>query len=405
MFAVSQSISKVGFKRANTDDYDDCRKVSKTATPRFKLNIRPTSMANLLGINLSELELVQFFNEHSLKNILKANDKRDIVWISTAPQKMHSSAVIRKTCMFLASVDLSRRRVEARAEVERNERGRSMDQYTWDEERSRDTSCDTMMGSSSDESDDVTKTVLTLSIYTPIEEEVQEKLLEEFTTMLTMFRMDLEQHVTDDYLTMLLSATLLYVSALSLGPLVPILQLLSLARGIKLTHEVFSGDFTSTNICRPAPAVERKLLPREEDLWNLISIAGKSDMPDDEKALVVDSLAQEINTMAEFYNMDLAGGCITHMSSWCVYTKPAFNLLLHECNPYALVFMAYYCAYVHLFHEFSWWRDRAVNDLWSIIDLLPDEFLHLVEWPIAACERWDCNHLDYLSGRFREMHI
>ena len=107
------------------------------------------------------------------------------------------------------------------------------------------------------------------------------------------------------------------------------------------------------------------------------------------------------HTLIEFYNMDIKGGSITHMTSWPIFWPYAFRDLQQAKNPYALMMLCYWCAYVHSFHGFSWWRDRAVEDLYTVLDELPVEYHYLVQWPIDVVQTFDLDKEDYLTGRIQ----
>lgn len=348
--------------------------VLRTQKPR----LRRTSMARLIGVDLTDLELLNFFYHHSIVDILSANDARDKIWIQTTPSRVGCNPTIKKACLLLAAMDLAQRRAPAKYLVD-------------------------------DEPHPTSKPLESKKLitgYVAPSEEFQARSLVMFTALLKGFHKNLENMQLGDmsnYGDMMLSGTLLYITALAMGPLVPLISyipgqgdLIGLSRSIRAVHETITGLSLTNEGESPYPILdipERQYLPRERDLWETIEMAETR-----EERLI---MHKALHTLIKFYNMDIKGGCITHMTSWPIYWPYSFRELQQERNPFALIMLCYWCAYVHSFHGFSWWRDRAVEDLYTIVDELPLEYHYLVEWPLQVVQSFDMDAEDYLTGRIQ----
>lgn len=369
-------------KRSYEDDEDDelASKIGPTGyiQKTQKQRLRRTPMARLLGVGLTDLELLNFFYHHSMVDILSANDPRDKVWIETAPSRLHNPT-IKQSCLFLAGMDLAQRRAPSKYLV----------------------------------NDEPQPTYLPLenrliSGYVQPSDKFLTHSMRQFSKLLKTFHRQLNEMKEGDldaYADMILAGTLVYIAALAMGPLVPLLNyttgqgdLVSLSRSIRYIHEIMTGLNMSSEGESPFPILdvnERHFLAREQDLWDVI------DMPESREEHSV--LYKALHTLIELYNMDVNGGCITHMTSWPIYWTRSFHELQQQHNPYALVLICYWCAYVHTFHGFSWWRDRAVEDLYCVVDELPRDFHHLVSWPLSVVQTFDVCAEDYLSGKMMAM--
>ncbi|KAG5357769.1 hypothetical protein CJU89_4239 [Yarrowia sp. B02] len=359
-------------KRLFVDDDDEER-------PRTRPRLRRTSMARLIGVDLSDLELLNFFYHHTIVDILSVNDARDRVWIQQAPSKVNSDATIKQACLLLAAMDLSQRRAPAKYLVD-------------------------------NEPHPTYKPVERKEIqgYVPPGDMFMARQLVQFTKLLVEFEGRLRAIRPGDmsqYGDMMLAGTLVYIAGLAMGPLIPLLNftpgqgdLLGLSRSIRTIHECLTGQMLTEE--SPYPVVDwrdRKVLPRERDLWATVEMAETH-----EERL---TLYRALYTLIEFYNMDVRGGCITHMTSWPIYWMYSFRELQQARNPHALIMVAYWCAYVHCFHGYSWWRDRAVEDLYSIVDELPQEYHYLVQWPLDVVQSFDVDAEDYLNGSVQTLNF
>lgn len=348
--------------------------IRRTRKPR----LRQTSMARLIGVDLSNLELLNFFYHHSLADILSANHERDKVWIEVAPSRVGCNATIKKACLLMAGMDLAQRRAPAKYLVDH----KPHPTYKPLENKRLITG------------------------YVPPTEKFQARQIKHFSVLLRSFQKDLRDLKAGDvsqYGDMILCGTLVFLTALAMGPLVPLINytpgqgdLVGLSRSIRSVHEIITGQ-SMTNECEsPYPILDnsdRQYLPRERDLWEIIEMAESR-----EDRMV---MHKTLHSLIEFYNMDIQGGCITHMTSWPIYWPYSFRDLQQARNPYALMMMCYWCAYVHSFHGFAWWRDRAVEDLYTILDELPVEYHYLVQWPIDVVNTFDLDQNDYLAGKIQ----
>ena len=337
-------------------------------------------MAKIIGVDMTDLELLNFFYHFSMADILSSNQPQDYIWLKTTPSKISSHSTIRKACLLVAGMDLAQRRAQAKYLV-------NNEPYP---------------------SEEPVKDKQSITGYVQPTEKFQEFQMKQFTALLQSFHKnmtDLKSGDTTLYGDMILCGVFVYLAALSMGPLVPIItyvsgqgDLLGLSRSIRSIHEIISGaSLTNETDTRPYPPVpdepeKRQLLPQEEDLWNIVDLA---ETPDQHMAL-----HKALHALIQFYNMDVDGGSISHMTAWPIFWPYSFQDLQRQRNPLALVIICYWCAYVHSFHSFPWWRDRAVEDLYTIIDELPPEYHDLVEWPLSVVQSFDLDEIDYLTGRF-----
>ncbi|KAG5355406.1 hypothetical protein CJU90_4455 [Yarrowia sp. C11] len=368
-------------KRILEEDADDEADVDSPSgyTHRArKPRLRRTSMARLIGVDLTDLELLSFFYHHSIVDILSANDERDKVWIQNTPSRVGCNPTIKKACLLLAAMDLAQRRAPAKYLINNEPHPKYKPLETKKD----------------------------IQGYVPPTDKFQARAMVQFTKLLKGFQKSLKKMKLGDmeaYGDMMLSGTLVYITALAMGPLVPLINyipgqgdMVGLSRSIRSVHETITGQSLTHEDESPYPILdnpERQYLPRERDLWETIEMAETR-----EERLI---MHKALHTLVEFYNMDIKGGCITHMTSWPIYWPHAFRDLQQAKNPYALIMLCYWCAYVHSFHGYSWWRDRAVEDLYTVVDELPLEYHYLVSWPLQVVQSFDVDADDYLTGKMQ----
>lgn len=324
------------------------------------------SMAQLLDLSLPELELISEFTHHTHPEILRANSLPYIQWLGGG-HLIASSTALKQACLFLVSSDLAQRKAK------RDSKGR----------------------------------------FSQIPFKIQERLLREFTNLLKWFKHDSQEltlsSARDDVLVR--TAIYVYLCGLAIGPqLLPFFtsgnqDLAGLCYSIQNTHVSLMGEFRSPIVNFPMlPDKLRTKLPREEDLWAVMDhVMVDENIPSlKERRHIRAVISKEVYAMIELFNMDVMSQCISHLSVWSVFNNENFKSLRREENPYSTIIISYYLAYCHLFHSFSWWRDRAQYDLYDVVEYLSDYYVKFVRWPLEVVESYQWTQKDLLSGRFRE---
>lgn len=324
-------------------------------------------MAQLLDLSQLELELISEFTHHTHPEILRANSQPYIQWLGGG-HFIASSTTLKQACLFLVSSDLAQRKAK------RDAKGR----------------------------------------FSQIPFEIQERLLREFTNLLKWFKHSSQELTSstarDD--VPVTTALYVYLCGLAIGPqLLPFFtggnqDLAGLSYSIhQSTHASLVGEFRSLTVNFPVlPGRLRTKLPREEDLWAVMDhVMVDENIPSlTERRHIRTVIAKEVYAMIELFNMDVVSQCISHLSVWSVFNNENFKCLRQEESPYSTIIISYYLAYCHLFHSFSWWRDRAQYDLYDVVEYLSDDYVKFVRWPLEVVESYQWTQKDLLSGRFRE---
>lgn len=323
-------------------------------------------LARLLDLTLPELELISEFTHHTHPEILRANAQPDIQWLGGG-HLFASSPTLKQACLFLVSSDLAQRKAK------RDAKGR----------------------------------------YSQIPFNIQERLLREFTNLLQWFKFNSQELISsparDDVLVT--TAIYVYLCGLAIGPqLLPFFtsghqDLAGLCYSIRNTHFSMMGEFRPPTVSYPVlPDRLRTKLPREEDLWAVVDhVMVDENIPSlEERRHIRTVISKEVYAMIELFNMDVMFKCISHLSVWSVFNNEKFKSLRQEENPYSTIIICYYLAYCHLFHSFSWWRDRAQYDLYDMVEYLSDDYVKFVRWPLKVVESFEWTQKDLWNGKFRE---
>ncbi|KAG5360560.1 hypothetical protein CJU89_3637 [Yarrowia sp. B02] len=345
-----------------------------------KPSIAPVSMALLLGLSLHQLELLRFYHLESVPVLCEASGKDVSRWLRNVGLVSQSQA-LKQACLVFASVHLDHVR------------------------------------SASSRSEHVSSSRQQLSL-PDIPRNVQlpdtslAKLLTEFIVLLQQHRRELQNLSLTTYPSALATSVIIYTIAVSLGPLIPLVNFEGGADLFQVTRNVMAiSTDPLLGFSQPLqapffpPKGRRVLLPREEDLWGIVKLVDKSDHSDYDKRHLKFTLTGEIYSLLHLFHLDTQFNSVGHTGAWCNYWRSGFVKLRYELNPYALLLISYYCAYAHLFHQLFWLADRTTDTVFEIVEYLPEEFKKYAEWPLQMVRRFDYGIDDLLTGKLRKLSI
>lgn len=349
---------------------------------------RPTPMASLLNLRLSEYELIRFYNNETTPLLVLATG-RDAeaqgLWMSNVTKLANSNEALKEICMAFATMHLGHNRKTTTYLLKGGAEG--------------------AQGST-----DLTEVVG----YTRLEEEVLEHMFVRLTNAVTAHKEQIRHLTVETYESVLLSSVLIYMLAMSMGPYVPLFNfdggadLFSLGRSIHDLSFVLADEVPTFNHSFDEPLnTEREKLPREEDLWAIIDFVDTDEeLSSTEKRRIKNILTAELKNLIGLFIMDVEAFSVSHIAAWCTFWTPNFfTLLREEMNTYALLFVCYWCGYAHMWHVLFWWGDRIQEDLLHLKDHLPERVHHFLEWPLQSCMRFDINYVELLNGKMRDLYI
>lgn len=358
-----------------------------TAPPISPMSITPTSMALLLGLDLSQLELLRFYYLESVPVLCEASGKDVSRWLKNVPGLISQSPALKQACLVFASVHLN------------HLRGGTDDFHAGDHVHT---------------GHHVIPTRASEKGYIRLSDETMANLLSQFIQLLKLHKKELLNLSIPTCQSALATSVIIYIIAMSLGPLMPLVNFEGGADLFQVTRNMM--DITSDptlGIVRPLQApfyaptdTRRVLLPREEDLWGIVQLVDQStDCSEIDKRNLKFTLSCEIYSLLHLFHLDTKLHAVGHTGAWCNYWRSGFVQLRRDLNPYALLLISYYCAYTHLFHQLFWWADRTVDTVYEIVDYLPQEFKKYAEWPLQMVRRFDYGIDDLLTGKLRKLSI
>lgn len=354
---------------------------------------RPTPMAQLMNLDLSEYELIRFYNSDSTPMLVAATGRTQEAqgfWMENVTKLAASNDALKEICMVFATMHLGHNHKNATFLLKNGM------EHPKDE------------GFPADPSQIVG--------YSRLDEAVLEQLFIRFTNAVKVHIKQIEEMTIGNFESVLLSSVLIYLNAMSMGPYVPLFNfdggadLFSLGRTISDLASIYSGLPANAPfyIDHELPLDEdRKKLPREEDLWAIIDFVDTDDeLSAAEKKRIQRVLTSELRNLVYLFHMDAAGMSVSHIAAWCTFWTLDFHALLRkEQNTYALLFVCYWCGYAHMWHVLFWWGDRIQEDLLHLMEHLPKRVHHFLEWPLQSCSRFDINYIDLLSGKMRDLYL
>lgn len=353
--------------------------------PTRAQKVQPTSMAKVMGINLSELELLRFYYHESNPILCQACGSTDSVWMANVPKLSGASPALKKAAMSFAMLHLGRNRQTAT--------------YLLND------------GTEAPRSESPPDMALVAG-YVPLEEQVLEKMMVEFTAALVLHKKEIENMDETTSEAVLVTSVIIYLVAMSMGPLIPLVNfdggadLFSITRFMRSILTIVTGQDMTPLTPQAAYGEDRLRLPHEESLWEIVGLVDLNlDYSPLEKRRVKSVLTKEIYSLIRLLNEDANTGGVAHFSAWCTYWQPEFNQLKVDFNPYALILICFYSAYTHMWHILFWWADRSLEDVHSIADHLPEELLGYVQWPLDIVTSYEYNYSDMLTGKLREMSL
>lgn len=349
--------------------------------PRHK--IRPTSMAQVLGLNMSELELLRFYFQESNPILCAASGAKDSIWMGNVPALSNRSPALKRAAMTFATLHL----------------GKNSQKSTY-------LLHDGSEHPTSKGLPDMNK----VGGYVPLEDRVTERLLIEFTETLKEYKKELMESEMANCEAVLVTSVVIYLVAMSLGPLIPLANfdggsdLFSIVRNLRMILTIITGQEQQSFPPFQAPDEGCIRLPKEESLWEIVDLVElNTEYTHTEKRRIKGILTKEINSLVQLLNMDITNHSVAHFSAWCTYWQPEFSELKNSANPYALMVICYYAAYTHMWHILFWWADRSSDDVLHIMDHIPGEFHGYLQWPLEIVQTYEYNYEDLLSGKLREM--
>ncbi|KAG5363340.1 hypothetical protein CJU89_2510 [Yarrowia sp. B02] len=370
-----------------SDDYfSDDERESKTAKPR------PVPLASLMNLDLSEYELLRFYNSDSSPLLVAATGKNTDAqgfWMANVTSLAASNPALKEACMVFATMHL----------------GTNHKQATF-----------MLKDGGEHPKDDGLPDFSQVAGYSRLDNAVLEEMFVRFTRAIRAHKQQIMTMTVETAESVLLSSVLIYLNAMSMGPYVPLFNfdggadLFGLGRTISDLTFIFTGEVASTPFYHNAGAQleeNREKLPREEDLWDIIDFVDTDEeltLP--EKKRIQRILENELKNLVYLFQMDAIGMSVSHIAAWCTFWTPDFHELLRkEMNTYALLFVCYWCGYAHMWHVLFWWGDRIQEDLLHLMDHLPKRVHHFLKWPLESCTRFDINYIDLLTGKMRDLYL
>ncbi|AOW07358.1 hypothetical protein BKA91DRAFT_131644 [Yarrowia lipolytica] len=353
--------------------------------PVHRHKLRPTSMAKVLGLNMTELELLRFYFHESSPILCAASGTKDSIWMGNVPALSNRSPALKRAAMTFATLHLGKNRQTAT--------------YLLNDGNEHPTSSGPP---------DMKQVIG----YVPLQDRVTERLLIEFTETLRAHKKEIMETEAENCEALLVTSVVIYLVAMSLGPLIPLANfdggsdLFSIVRNLRLITTTITGQEPVIHPPFEAPAEGSIRLPREEALWEIVELVELNmDYSPITKRRIKGILTKEINSLIQLLNMDILNHSVAHFSAWCTYWQPEFSDLKNNANPYALMIICYYAAYTHMWHILFWWADRSSEDVYYIMDHIPIEFHDYLQWPLEIVQTYEYNYEDMLSGKLREMTL
>lgn len=361
-----------------------------------KQTIRATSMARMFDVDYADLELLRFYVEHTSPQLTKSCGDADYCWVRSIPSMTVVNTALYKCVLTVASIHKAHMYLP--------------EKYTYDHEYARERKrLRKHLEKRRDRENpgapiklpppDMTK----VTGYMKPNSQLLEKIVKAFTDALSGHRQSLVTLNASNQESILSTSVVIFMIALALGELIPLINfeggadVIGVGRGvIELVFQLSAKD-RMVLFPLPPPNANRAFLPNEETLWQLIST-----IPDMGHRQLC---SMELQQLIELYNLDVKHNGQSHLPGWATYISTGFLQATRAGDPYCLVILGHYCAYAHMSHSFFWLRDRLSGDLESIIDVLPQEFHHYLEWPRQICARFDVSYQDLLSGKLREMTL
>ncbi|AOW04725.1 hypothetical protein B0I75DRAFT_136991 [Yarrowia lipolytica] len=342
--------------------------------------IRPTSMAKIMNLTLHNLELLHFFVENTGPMLVQVTGERDSRWMGAAPQLSMSSRALSQACQVFAEAHKFHKQNPYRYLLE--------GETPYPKSKGKPKDMGRVIG------------------YVPVSDKHLEQQMLGFTKCLKTLRMEIEKlDETANFDRVLTAAVIVSLCAMGSTSFVPLVNfegkgdLFSVLRIINDIQSIYNyrlneRDISMVALTHRVPLPNRLQLPHEDELRSIVGLVNGVGA---EERRVRGILEREIHTLVELYNMDIESKSVAHMVAWCVYWQPGFSELKEKRNHYALLVICFWCAYVHRYHALFWWGDRLQEDLYNIVDRLPQHLIQYVEWPLRAVMNFEYDHLEWIQ--------
>jgi hypothetical protein len=361
-----------------------------------KQTIRPTSMARMFDVDFADLELLRFYVEHTSPQLTKSCGDADYSWVRSIPSMTIVNSALYKCVLTVASIHKAHMYLP--------------EKYTYDHEYARERK---RLRKHLEKRRDRENPGVPIKLpppdmtrvtgYLKPNSQLLEKIVKAFTEALAGHRQSLVTLNASNQESILSTSVVIFMIALALGELIPLINfeggadVIGVGRGvIELVFQLSAKD-RMVLFPLPPPMPNRSYLPNEPVLWQLIST-----IPDMGHRQMC---SMELQQLIELYNLDVKHRGQSHLPGWATYISGGFLQATRAGDPYCLVILGHYCAFAHMSHSFFWLRDRLSGDLEAIVDVLPEEFHHYLEWPRSICGRFDMNYQDLISGRLQKLTL
>lgn len=385
LFTAEPNILEIRRRKYSLEETDDEDDDYTYGAPKHRHKLRPTSMAKMLGLNMTELELLRFYFHESNPILCAASGSKDSVWMGNVPSLSTRSPALKKAAMTFATLHLG---------------------------KNRQTSAYLLDDGTTHQASGVPPDMKAVVGYAPLHETIVEQMLIEFTEALRSHKQEILNSDENNSEAVLATSVIIYLVAMSLGPLIPLASfaggadLFSIVRNLLMLTTIITGQEPQSSPPFQAPPEDSVRLPKEETLWEIVELVElNTEYSPTEKRRVKGILTKEINSLILLLNMDTIHQSVAHFSAWCIYWHPEFLELKEKANPYALLIICYYAAYTHMWHILFWWADRSPEDVYHIVDHIPEEFHDYVQWPLEIVQTYEYTYEDMLSGKLREMTL
>lgn len=361
-----------------------------------KQTIRPTSMARMFDVDFADLELLRFYVEHTSPQLTKSCGDADYSWVRSIPSMTIVNAALYKCVLTVASIHKAHMYLPEKYTYD-HEYARERKRLRKHLEKRRDRDNPSMPIKLPPP--DMTR----VTGYLKPNSQLLEKIVKAFTEALAGHRESLVTLNASNQESILSTSVVIFMIALALGELIPLINfeggadVIGVGRGvIELVFQLSAKD-RMVLFPLPPPMPNRSYLPNEPVLWQLIST-----IPDMGHRQLC---SMELQQLIELYNLDVKHRGQSHLPGWATYISGGFLQATRAGDPYCLVILGHYCAYAHMSHSFFWLRDRLSGDLEAIVDVLPEDFHHYLDWPRRTCGRFDMNYQDLISGRLQKLTL
>ncbi|KAG5354897.1 hypothetical protein CJU89_6702 [Yarrowia sp. B02] len=321
----------------------------------------------MLGLTSRKLELLKFYVTEASPYLVHASGHKDAPWMKSAIQLAKRSPALTASCLTFAQMMLYNMRNDYRYLLRGN---------IAHAKRLGRPPADEIVG------------------YVPLSEKQDEKLLVMFTESLAKLKIELiNLPQTKNYNCVLIACVMVSMCSKAI-PTIPLLSfdsqadMFGILRIINDIQTLYLGQKVGHDD-GGAPLPRKHYLPRDDLLWAI------PNLTKDEK--LKQCLLREINTLTELYCMDVEGTSSAHLTAWSVYWHPDFMNYVRSKNPYALLVVCFYCAYIHRYHGLCWWGDRLQFDLQDIVDELPEELKQYAAWPMEEVLKFDYDMADEMG--------